>query len=102
MGAGTRFIASSGPIDRRLDARAAFAEPDRHEALLHRAGAEDDFIAILEPHALLAARQLDRLRPSRGDFREAGSRRVVRARESAAREQVAGLQVAAIARVVHE
>src|SRR5579872_2678999 len=56
------------PGDRGLDACLALTEADRGITCAARAGAERDLVAIIEPAALLAIRQRDRLGAAVGDL----------------------------------
>ena len=64
--------------------------------------AEDHLVAVGEERPPFARRKLHGLRAAPGEFEQAAARALLRPRHGAAAEQVAGPQVAAVARMVRE
>src|SRR5579871_4379084 len=94
-----RFVpASTG----RLNDGPALAEADAHGAFLGAVAAEDDLVAVFDEAALLAAGQIERLAAAGGEFEQAAPARFLRTRHRTRSEQVADLQVAAVAGVVRD
>src|SRR5262249_40690325 len=73
----------------RLNDGAALTEADAHGAVFGAVAAEDDFVAVLDEAALLAARQFERLAAARREFEQAAPARFLRTRNCAGTEQVA-------------
>src|ERR1700680_3426729 len=91
---------SSGRSRRRQDNRTAFAEADPRIAGFGAKAAEDDLIAVFDKTAFLAARQIERLAAACGEFQETSPARILRARYGARSDQVADLEIAAVAGLV--
>src|ERR1700720_1415623 len=87
---------------RRQDHRPAFAEADARITGLGAKAAEDDLVAVFDEAAFLAARQLKRLSAARGEFEETAPTRFVGARHRARSDQIADLEIAAIAGLVRD
>ena len=86
----------------RQDDASALTEADALEARAFTITAQDHLIAILQKAPLFAARQLNRFSPARGQFDQTALTFFRCARHGAASQQIAGAQVAAVARVVRE
>src|SRR5690349_11908944 len=80
----------------------ALPEPDPHRSLPFRVSPHGDFVAVLEECALLAGGEGEGLGAAPGELEEAAAVLAVGARDGAAGEEVAGVEVAAVARVVGE
>src|SRR5580700_3083522 len=87
---------------RRQNHRAAFAEADAPIAFFRAKAAEDDLVAVFDKTALLAARQIERLAAARGEFQETAPTRFLRARHCARSDQIADLEIAAVAGLVRD
>src|SRR5208282_5436395 len=96
----TRLGLSASP--RRQDDGAAFAEADPGVAGLCAKAAKDDFVAVFDEAARLAARQRDRVAAAAGDFEETAPARLLRARDGARSDQIADANVAAVAGVMRD
>src|SRR3984893_10025276 len=93
---------SSGRSRRRQNHRAALAEADARIAGFCAKAAEDDFVAIFDEAALLAARQFERLAAARGELEETTPARFLRTRHRALSDQVADIEIAAVAGLVRD
>src|SRR6202030_4535716 len=93
---------NSGRSRRRQNHRTAFAEADARITGLSAKAAEDDLIAVLDEAALLAARQFERLAAARGELEEAAPARFLRARYGARSDQIADLEIAAVAGLMRD
>src|SRR3989304_6369058 len=91
-----------GPGQCRGNTAAALAETDRDITVPHRLGTEDNLVAVLQPLACFPVRKLQRLRAANAQFGHAGPAFIGRSGRGAAREQITGLQIAAVARVVSD
>src|ERR1700761_5608708 len=80
----------------RRDAAAAFAKADRRRAGRFSTRPEDHLIVVLQVGPRLAPWELDRRAPADDQLDQAGLSAVLRTRERAAADQVAGLDVAAV------
>ena len=78
------------------------AEPDPAVTRSRTASAEHYFVPILQELPLLAGRKAYRLGTAPGQLQQAAARLLRRPRDRAAAQQVAGLQVAAVARLVRD
>src|SRR5579862_9182924 len=83
-----------------IDEPAAFAEADPDKSVALGARSEDHLIAILEPSPGLAVGQTKRLGAADRELTDASPALICRARDSAAAEQVARLEIAAVAGVM--
>src|ERR1700674_5094511 len=89
-------------LARRQNHGAAFAEADPRTAVFGAKAAEDDLVAVFDEAALLATRQLDRFAAARGEFQKAAPARFLRTRDRAGSDQIADLEVAAVAGVMRD
>src|SRR5262249_38077865 len=71
-------------------------------AFFFAVAAQDHFVAILEKLASLSGRELDGLGAAPCELEKAAARFFRRAGDRAAREEIAGLQIAAVRRVVRD
>src|SRR5438105_13684614 len=81
---------------------AAFAEANAARAVALAVAAQDDAIAVLEERARLAVGQMNRLLAALAELEQRPRLIGGRPRERAGAEQVAGLQVAAVDRVMRD
>src|SRR5258706_9114401 len=80
----------------------ALSESDAPKSLALRMGAQDHHVAVLQEGARLAIGQRDGLRAASGEFEEGSALAFVRTGLRAASQQIAGLQIASIARVMRD
>src|SRR4051812_29445037 len=93
-------VASRG--DRGKHRPATFAETYAGASVALAEPSHDDLIAILEEATLLAGRQGDRFRPAPCQLLHTATRILRRTGHRPAREQIAGIEVAAVAGVVRD
>ena len=93
---GADRIAPGGSLRRQHHA-AAFAEADARISGLGAEAAEDDLVAVFDEAALLAARQFYRLAAPHGEFEETPPARSLGARDGAGADEIADLEIAAVA-----
>src|SRR6185312_3311121 len=82
------------------NAACATAELNAFQARTLAKCGEDDFVAILQPRATFAVEELQRLGAVASKLHQAACRGAFGARQRPGCEDVAGLQVAAVARMV--
>src|ERR1700675_2151639 len=93
---------SSGRSRRRQNNGAAFTEANARIAGFCAKAAKDDLVAVFDKTAFLAARQFERLAAARAEFKEAAPARFLRPRHRARSDQVADLEIAAVAGLVRD
>src|SRR6185312_15896967 len=96
------MLGPSARRTRRQHEAAAFAESDARVAAPLAVGAHRHLVAVLEERARLTIRQCERLGPAPGAFEQTTARFGCRTGDRARAKEIAGSEIAAIARVVGE